>query len=68
MIGLVPPGTLIRELSTQKFAGELKNHGDKLLVAKGGRGGRGNAAFFNHKNTAPKYAELGEPGASRWLR
>ena len=63
----VPPGTLVRELKTQKFAGELRNHGDRLLVAKGGRGGRGNAAFMTHRNTAPKLAELGEPGASRWL-
>jgi len=63
----VPPGTVIRELHTQKVAGELREHGDKLLVARGGRGGRGNAAFMTQRNTAPKIAERGEPGAKRWL-
>jgi len=63
----VPPGTMVRELQTQKFAGELRHDGDKLLVAKGGRGGRGNAAFMTPRNTAPKFAERGEPGASRWI-
>jgi hypothetical protein len=38
----VPPGTLVRDLKTQRLAGELREPGDKLLVAKGGRGGRGN--------------------------
>lgn len=63
----VPPGTVVRELLSQKVAGELKEHGEKLLVARGGRGGRGNAAFKTNRNTAPKLAERGEPGASRWL-
>jgi GTP-binding protein len=63
----VPPGTLVREMLTQKIAGEVTNHGDTLLVAKGGRGGRGNAAFMTAQRTAPKLAERGEPGAARWL-
>jgi GTP-binding protein len=63
----VPPGTVVRELTTQKLAGELRTHGERLLVAKGGRGGRGNAAFMTQRRTAPKLAERGEPGASRWL-
>jgi GTP-binding protein len=63
----VPRGTVVRELHTQKVAGELREHGDKLLVARGGRGGRGNAAFMTERNTAPKIAERGEPGAKRWL-
>lgn len=63
----VPPGTVIRELRTQKLAGELREHGERLLVARGGRGGRGNAAFMTERNTAPKLAERGEPGAMRWL-
>lgn len=63
----VPPGTVIRELRTQKLAGELTEDGDKLLVARGGRGGRGNAAFKTDRMTAPKLAERAEPGASRWL-
>ena len=63
----VPPGTLVRDLLSQKLAGELRKHGDRLLVARGGRGGRGNAAFLTARRTAPKLAERGEPGAARWL-
>ena len=63
----VPPGTVIRELHTQRMAGELKVHGEEMLVARGGRGGRGNAAFKTDRNTAPKLAERAEPGAQRWL-
>lgn len=63
----VPQGTVVRELHTQNVAGELKEHGESLLVARGGRGGRGNAAFKTQRYTAPKIAERGEPGASRWL-
>jgi len=63
----VPPGTLVRDLKTQKLAGELREHGEQLIVARGGRGGRGNAAFKTQSRTAPKIAEHGEPGAKRWL-
>jgi len=63
----VPPGTVVRELKTQRLAGELRENGDTLLVAKGGRGGRGNAAFLTPRQTAPKLAERGEPGMQRWL-
>lgn len=64
---VVPPGTLVRDLKTQKLAGELREPGQRLLVAKGGRGGRGNAAFMTARRTAPKLAERGEPGTQRWL-
>lgn len=63
----VPRGTSVRELRSQKLAGELRRHGETLVVSRGGRGGRGNAAFMTARNTAPKLAERGEPGASRWL-
>ena len=63
----VPPGTLVRDLLSQKLAGELRKDGETLMVARGGRGGRGNAAFMTPRNTGPKLAERGEPGASRWL-
>ncbi len=63
----VPPRTIVRDMVTQKVAGELKVHGEQLLVARGGRGGRGNAAFKTARLTAPKLAEKGEPGAARWL-
>ena len=61
----VPPGTVVREASSGKVAGELRSHGDALLVARGGRGGRGNAAFKTARRTAPRIAERGERGASR---
>ena len=63
----VPPGTIVRDLKSNKFAGELRADGERLLAAKGGRGGRGNAAFMTPRHTAPRIAERGEPGASRWL-
>ena len=63
----VPCGTIVRELHTQKVAGELRTDGEVLMVAKGGRGGRGNAAFMTNRRTAPKLSERGEPGAERWL-
>ncbi|KAL7516403.1 hypothetical protein ACHAWX_001424 [Stephanocyclus meneghinianus] len=63
----VPCGTIVRELRSQKVAGELRVDGDMLMVARGGRGGRGNAAFMTHRRTAPKFSERGEPGAERWL-
>ncbi|CAB9500407.1 GTPase Obg [Seminavis robusta] len=63
----VPPGTVVRDLKTNRLAGELRDHGQKFLVAKGGRGGRGNQAFMTNRMTSPKLAERGEPGVKRWL-
>lgn len=63
----VPPGTVVREMLTQKVAGELKYDGEEMLVATGGRGGRGNEAFKTQRRTAPKLAERGEPGPARWV-
>ena len=63
----VPSGTVVREMKTQKLAGELRDDGEILMVAKGGRGGRGNAAFLTQRRRAPKLAERGEPGTERWL-
>mmetsp|Transcript_17677 Transcript_17677/g.35384 ORF Transcript_17677/g.35384 Transcript_17677/m.35384 type:complete len:652 (-) Transcript_17677:39-1994(-) len=63
----VPCGTIVRELHTEKVAGELRTHGETLCVARAGRGGRGNAAFMTHRRTAPKFCEHGEPGSERWL-
>jgi GTP-binding protein len=67
----VPVGTIVRDMKTQKIAGEMTFPGQTLLVAKGGRGGRGNWAFAKHysgrQRAVPKFAERGEPGASRWI-
>jgi GTP-binding protein len=62
----VPPGTLIRDESGTLLA-DLACPGDRSVVAKGGRGGRGNTALINAQRRAPSFAELGEPGEERWL-
>lgn len=56
----VPCGTLLKKDNEIIF--DLKNDGDKILVARGGRGGRGNASFKTRFNTAPRISEKGEPG------
>ena len=63
----VAPGTVVRDEETGGLVGELVAHGDKLRVARGGRGGRGNAAFKTARDTTPRLSERGEPGAVRWL-
>jgi len=63
----VPPGTIVRTLDGT-LAGQLVEHDQKVLVARGGRGGRGNEQFKSERNNAPKLMEKGEPGAERWLQ
>ena len=58
----VPPGTIVRNAETQELVADLVDHGQQVVVAKGGRGGRGNNRFATHKNPAPSIAENGEPG------
>ena len=65
-IVIVPPGTIVRD-EEGVLAGELNQHGQKLLVAKGGKGGRGNEHFKTHRMNAPAFAERGEEGAERWI-
>jgi GTPase len=61
----VPPGTFVRDEETGEVLGELFEEGDELVVARGGRGGRGNAAFATPTNRAPREWESGEPGQER---
>lgn len=63
----VPAGTLIKD-DAGKVLADLAVPGDRVIVAKGGRGGRGNAAFISSRRRAPGFGELGEPGEERWLR
>ena len=63
----VPLGTLVREATTGVLVADLARLGQELIVAKGGRGGRGNAAFKTAKNTAPHFSEKGEQGDEHWL-
>ncbi len=64
----VPLGTLIFDRDSDQLVGEILHHGQRLLVAKGGLGGRGNARFANAKRRAPRYAEEGREGQANWLR
>jgi GTP-binding protein len=61
----VPPGTLVRDLDSGELLGELLAHGDRLVAARGGRGGRGNARFATATHQAPRRWEPGEEGEQR---
>lgn len=63
----VPPGTVVRHAETGELLGDLVRAEDELIVARGGRGGRGNARFATASNQAPRIAEKGEPGVELWL-
>ena len=63
----VPPGTVIRDADTGELIGEVMQEGDTLLVAKGGRGGRGNARFATPTHQAPREWEPGEEGQGRQI-
>src|SRR3981081_2326859 len=62
----VPPGTLVKDEEGKTIA-DLVTQGQRLVVVKGGRGGRGNASFKTSTRQTPRFAELGEPGESHWL-
>jgi GTP-binding protein len=64
---MVPPGTEVRDANTGELIGELTELGQVLCVAKGGRGGRGNAAFASPTHQAPREWEPGEEGESRHI-
>lgn len=64
----VPPGTVIYDAETGKLVADLVKPGQRVIVARGGKGGRGNAAFATSIRQAPVFAELGEPGEERLLR
>lgn len=63
----VPPGTVVRDLPSGDLMGQLLEDGETMVVARGGRGGRGNVAFRRARYNAPKMAERCEPGEERWL-
>ena len=64
-IVIVPVGTTIKDTDTNLIICDLVEDGQECIVAKGGRGGKGNAAFMSNKNKAPLTSELGEPGEER---
>jgi len=64
----VPPGTVIFDADTDELIGDLTSDGQRLMVCKGGRGGRGNQHFATSRNQAPRTAEKGEPYEEKRLR
>lgn len=64
----VPLGTTVIDQDTNLIIGDLTRENDEVVVAAGGRGGRGNTAFKTHSNTAPNFSENGEPGEEKTLK
>lgn len=64
----VPQGTVVTDLDTNLIIADLKNKTDEVIVAYGGRGGRGNTAFKTPSNPAPNFSENGEPGEVKYLK
>ncbi len=64
----VPEGTTVMDADTNLVIADLVGENSEVVVAHGGRGGRGNVAFKTHTDTAPKFSELGEPGEVRILK
>ena len=64
----VPQGTVVTDLDTGLILADLSKAGQEEVIAKGGRGGRGNTAFKTQTNTAPDYSENGEEGEKKNLK
>ncbi|WP_035300248.1 GTPase ObgE [Brevibacillus thermoruber] len=64
----VPPGTTVIDDDTGEIIADLVEHGQRAVIAKGGRGGRGNIRFATPANPAPHISENGEPGQERYVR
>ncbi len=67
LILAVPPGTIVRDAETNELLADLVEPGEKIMVARAGRGGLGNVHFKTSTHQAPKMAQKGEPGAERWI-
>ena len=63
----VPVGTIIRDAATGELIGDLQAGGKRVILAIGGRGGKGNAHFISSTNRSPRFAQPGEPGEEREL-
>lgn len=63
----IPPGTVIIDDDTNEIIADMTRHGQQVVVAKGGRGGRGNCRFATPTNPAPYISENGQEGQERWI-
>ncbi len=68
LVILVPPGTVVYDQNTDAVLGDLVAPGQRLVVCKGGRGGRGNQHFATANRQAPRIAEKGEPAEEKLIR
>ena len=68
LIVKVPQGTVVTDLDTGLIIADLSKKDQQEIIAKGGRGGRGNTAFKTQTNTAPDYSEKGEEGEKKTLK
>ncbi len=67
LVVTVPAGTVVRDAESGRLIADLVEDGQRIVVAKGGRGGRGNMRFASAVNKAPRIAEKGEPGEELWV-
>lgn len=63
----VPCGTVVYDADTGEFLCDISEHGQEVILLKGGRGGQGNARFKSATNQTPRYAQPGEPSEERWV-
>jgi len=68
LIVRVPPGTIVRDAESGEMLADLNTHGAEAVLARGGRGGKGNAHFASATNQAPRFAQPGLPGEERTVR
>jgi GTP-binding protein len=67
VVARVPPGTMVRDANTGALIADLDRNGTRFIIARGGRGGRGNATYKTSTNQAPRNSQPGEEGEERRL-